>query len=254
MSATAAAALSPETVLAEMKKHGVTHVVYLPDSETNWLYLLMKADPAVHLVGVGREGNACSIAAGLWLGGAKPLILIQNTGMLEAGDSIRGWLMSLNVPVVLMVGYRGWTRHGVTTDTVATYTERFLMAFGLNYYLVENDADSDAHRDRLRGGGTHPAAGRDPGRRRISRLQPIARETCHDAHCRYDEGLRPLTAATRSSFPAAAAATGSTSATITSSTWRSATRRWAGMPGSASVSRWPGRTKRSCCSIPRATS
>ena len=134
--------LSPETVLAEMKKHGVTHVVYLPDSETNWLYLLMKADPAIRLVGVNREGHASSIAAGLWLGGAKPLILIQNTGMLEAGDSIRGWLMSLNVPIVLMVGYRGWTRHGVTTDTVATYTERFLMAFGINYYLIENDADS----------------------------------------------------------------------------------------------------------------
>jgi len=125
--------LSPETVLTEIKKHGVTHVVYLPDSETNFLYLLMKADPAIHLVGVNREGHASSIAAGLWLGGAKPLILIQNTGMLESGDSIRGWLM---------VGYRGWTRHGVTTDTVATYTERFLMAFGINYYLVENDADS----------------------------------------------------------------------------------------------------------------
>ncbi len=137
-----AAVLSPETVLAEMKKHGVTHVVYLPDSETNWLYLLMKSDPTLRLIGVGREGNAASIAAGLWLGGARPLILIQNTGMLEAGDSIRGWLMSLNVPVVLMVGYRGWTRHGVTVDTAATYTERFLMAFGLNYYLVENDADA----------------------------------------------------------------------------------------------------------------
>jgi len=134
--------LNPETVLAEMKKHGVTHVVYLPDSETNWLYLLMKADPAIRLVGVNREGHASSIAAGLWLGGAKPVILIQNTGMLEAGDSIRGWLMSLNVPIVLMVGYRGWTRHGVTTDTAATYTERFLMAFGINYYLIENDADS----------------------------------------------------------------------------------------------------------------
>jgi sulfopyruvate decarboxylase TPP-binding subunit len=142
MSGAAVAVLSPETVLAEMKKHGVTHVVYLPDSETNWLYLLMKADPTIRLIGIGREGNACSVAAGLWLGGAKPLILIQNTGMLEAGDSIRGWLMSLNVPIVLMVGYRGWTRHGVTTDTVATYTERFLMAFGLNYYLVESDADS----------------------------------------------------------------------------------------------------------------
>src|SRR6202048_4464834 len=133
---------NPETVLAEMKKHGSHHVVSLPNSETNGLYLLIKADPAIRLVGVNREGHASSIAAGLWLGGAKPLILIQNTGMLEAGDSIRGCLMSLNVPIVLMVGYRGWTRHGVATDTVATYTERFLMAFGINYYLVENDADS----------------------------------------------------------------------------------------------------------------
>ena len=134
--------LSPETVLAEMKKNGVTHVVYLPDSETNWLYLLMKADPAIRLVGVNREGHASSIAAGLWLGGAKPLILIQNTGMLESGDSIRGWLMTLNVPIVLLVGYRGWTRHGVTTDTAATYTEPFINAYGLNYYLVESDADA----------------------------------------------------------------------------------------------------------------
>ena len=70
------------------------------------------------------------------------MILIQNTGMMESGDSIRGWLLGLDVPVVMMVGYRGWTRHGVTTDTAATYTEKFLMAFGLNYYLVESDADA----------------------------------------------------------------------------------------------------------------
>ena len=126
----AAVALSPETVLGEMKKNGVTHVVWLPDSETNWLYLLMKAEPSLRLVGVSREGHACSIAAGLSTGGAKPLILIQNTGMMESGDSLRGWLLGLNIPVVLMVGYRGWTRHGVNQDTAATYTEPFLNAFG----------------------------------------------------------------------------------------------------------------------------
>ncbi|MGH7060699.1 MAG: hypothetical protein ACREFH_09955 [Stellaceae bacterium] len=142
MNDAATAALSPETVLAEMKKNGVTHVVWLPDSETNWLYLLMQAEPSLRLVGVSREGHTCSVAAGLWAGGAKPLILIQNTGMMESGDSIRGWLLSLDIPVVLMVGYRGWTRHGVNSDTAATYTERFLMAFGLTYYLVESGADA----------------------------------------------------------------------------------------------------------------
>jgi sulfopyruvate decarboxylase TPP-binding subunit len=142
MAQTQGAHLSPETVIAEMKKNGVTHVVWLPDSETNWLYLLMQADPTLQLVAVSREGHAFATAAGLSVGGKTPIILIQNTGLMESGDSLRGWALGLNIPVVLMVGYRGWTRHGVTTDTAATYTERFINAFGINYYLVENDADA----------------------------------------------------------------------------------------------------------------
>ncbi len=136
------AQLSPEIVLEEMKKNGVTHVVWLPDSETNWLYLLMQAEPSLHLVAVSREGLAFSMAAGLSVGGQKPIILIQNTGLMESGDSLRGWAMGMNIPVVLMVGYRGWTRHGVNQDTAATYTEHFLHAFGINYYLIENGADA----------------------------------------------------------------------------------------------------------------
>jgi sulfopyruvate decarboxylase TPP-binding subunit len=142
MTQQAEAHLNPQTVLSEMKKNGVTHVVWLPDSETNWLYVLMNEDPTLDLIPVSREGQAFSTAAGLAVGGKRPIILIQNTGMMESGDSLRGWGLGLNVPVVMMVGYRGWTRHGVNQDTAATYTERFLNAFGINYYLVENDADA----------------------------------------------------------------------------------------------------------------
>jgi sulfopyruvate decarboxylase subunit alpha len=134
--------LSPRVVIDELKKQGVTHVVWLPDSETNWLYLLMKAEPTLRLVTVPREGLACSTAAGLSAGGKTPVILIQNTGLMESGDSIRGWLLGLNIPIVLMVGLRGWTRHGVTQDTAAVFTEPFLNAFRINYYIVESDADA----------------------------------------------------------------------------------------------------------------
>ena len=137
------AALSPATVLEQMKKNGVTHVVWLPDSETNWLFVLMKEDPSLTLVGVNREGLAFSAASGIYAGGKTPLILIQNTGLMESGDSMRGWAMQMEVPVVLMVGYRGYTRHGVNTDTAATYTERFLNAFNIQYYLVEQDSDAE---------------------------------------------------------------------------------------------------------------
>ena len=137
------AQLNPQTVLNEMKKNGVSHVVWLPDSETNWLYMLMQEEPSLDLIAVSREGQAFSTAAGLSVGGKKPIILIQNTGMMESGDSLRGWGMGMNIPVVMMVGYRGYTRHGVNQDTAATYTERFLNAFGIQYYLVENDSDAD---------------------------------------------------------------------------------------------------------------
>jgi sulfopyruvate decarboxylase TPP-binding subunit len=137
------AALSPESVLAEMKKNGVTHVVWLPDSETNWLFLLMQEDPSLTLVGVNREGLAFSAASGIYAGGKTPLILIQNTGLMESGDSMRGWTIQMEVPVVLMVGYRGYTRHGVNKDTAADYTERFLHAFNIKYFLIEGDADAD---------------------------------------------------------------------------------------------------------------
>ena len=50
-----------------------------------------------------------AIAAGLWVGGKRPVVLIQNTGMFESGDSIRGLALDVDFPLVMMIGYRGWT-------------------------------------------------------------------------------------------------------------------------------------------------
>ena len=143
MSEKQVAALSPDLVIEQMRNNGVSHVVWLPDSETNHLFLKMRQEGSLALVGVSREGHACSIAAGLYAGGAKPIILIQNTGLMELGDSLRGWLFNLKAPVVFLVGYRGYTRHGVNKDSAATYTERFLMAFDLPFYMIESNDDAE---------------------------------------------------------------------------------------------------------------
>ena len=81
------------------------------------------------------------IAAGLWIGGKKPIVMIQNTGFFESGDSLRGLAVDIELPLVIMVGYRGWTRRGITRDSAAKITEPTLHAWRLNYYLVETDVD-----------------------------------------------------------------------------------------------------------------
>ena len=82
------------------------------------------------LVPVCREGETMAIAAGLWVGGKKPVVLIQNTGIFESGDSIRGLGLDVNQPLVMLVGYRGWSRHGVTSDSAARFIEHILHAAG----------------------------------------------------------------------------------------------------------------------------
>jgi sulfopyruvate decarboxylase subunit alpha len=136
-----AAMLKPETLVEEFKKNGVTHVVTIPDSETNHLHELMRMLPWLDMIPAAREGETFAIAFGLMVGKKVPVCLIQNTGMLESGDSIRSYTLDSGWPLVFIVGYRGWTRHGEIKNSVARYTEPFLHAFGINYYMVEHDAD-----------------------------------------------------------------------------------------------------------------
>ena len=135
--------LHPASVVAELKKNNISHVVWLPDSETNFMYQLLTNEPTLDLVPVCREGETMAIAAGLWVGGKRPIVLIQNTGIFEAGDSIRGLGLDVNQPLVMLVGYRGWSRHGLTRDSAARFIEHILHAWGINYYLIETDDDAD---------------------------------------------------------------------------------------------------------------
>ncbi|MCI0843784.1 MAG: hypothetical protein J4N87_00420 [Chloroflexi bacterium] len=135
--------LHPASVVAELTKNKISHVVWLPDSETNFLFQLLDNEPSLDLVPVCREGETMAIAAGLWVGGKRPIVLIQNTGIFEAGDSIRGLGLDINQPLVMLVGYRGWSRHGLTPDSAARFIEHILHAWGISYYLIETDDDAD---------------------------------------------------------------------------------------------------------------
>jgi sulfopyruvate decarboxylase subunit alpha len=133
-------------VVEAMQKCGVTHVVWLPDSESRFMYDALSATPAVKLVPVCREGEAFGIAAGLQLGGKTPVVLIQNTGLFESGDVLRGTFLNMQLPLLLMVGYRGYhemvTKQG-PLDSAAVFTEPILNAWGITHYLVDTDDDVD---------------------------------------------------------------------------------------------------------------
>jgi hypothetical protein len=134
-----------QLVLDVLSRHGVTDVVSLPDNSSSALLALLRQSGDIRLLSVTREGEAFAMAAGLWLGGRNPLVLIQNTGLLESGDSLRGTLVRMRIPVVCLVTYRGyaklrgWKRHLIPgpevlsrpdLDSVAVMTEPTLRLGG----------------------------------------------------------------------------------------------------------------------------
>jgi sulfopyruvate decarboxylase TPP-binding subunit len=94
-----------------------------------------------NLVPVCREGEAIAVAVGLMLGGKEPVVVHQNTGFLDSGDSVRSLALDLQLPLLLLIGYRGWRRDSPLTDSAAIFTEPILDAWGIKHYLLETDAD-----------------------------------------------------------------------------------------------------------------
>ncbi len=142
--------LTADKIARELRKCGVTHVVGLPDGESNSVYEAAVTQDGLTVVPICREGEAVAIAAGLLLGGKTPIVLHQNTGFFEAGDSIRGLALDLHLPLLMMIGYRGWQRDKPLTDSAAIFLEPMLDTWGIKHYLVESENDIQAVSQALR--------------------------------------------------------------------------------------------------------
>ncbi len=125
------------TTLIEL---GVTHVVWLPDSEIGRWETELDSAAELTLVRVCREGEAWPLAAGLLLGGKSPVIMMQTTGLFESSDSMRNILYDLKLPIFAIVGARSWLDEN-SRDSAKTFAEPFLKSWQLDYRIIARAAD-----------------------------------------------------------------------------------------------------------------
>jgi sulfopyruvate decarboxylase TPP-binding subunit len=137
--------LDGPSVVAALKGAGVTDVVWIPDSELGRWEPALRDDPDVRLVRVCREGEAFAVAAGLYLGGRRPVVLIQCTGLFEAGDALRNIVHDLKLPLFFVVGVRSYfaQQRGTTADTCPVFTEPIMLAWRIPYAVLKAEATAD---------------------------------------------------------------------------------------------------------------
>jgi sulfopyruvate decarboxylase TPP-binding subunit len=136
--------LDGAAVAAAFTQCGITHVIWIPDSATGKWNSALSSHPSFELVRVSREGEAFAIAAGLMIGGKRPIIQIQCTGLFEAGDSLRNFIHDMKLPLFTLIGLRSYTayRQGKTRDTVPVFAESILEAWKIPYVILEESASA----------------------------------------------------------------------------------------------------------------
>jgi sulfopyruvate decarboxylase subunit alpha len=98
---------SAKEALTGMREAGIDFVSGLPDGWQRNLHELVEADPGFQYVPVCNEGVGFSVCAGAWLGGRKPALLMENSGLRVASEYIARISLGTGVPVVLLLSYRG---------------------------------------------------------------------------------------------------------------------------------------------------
>jgi sulfopyruvate decarboxylase TPP-binding subunit len=131
--------LDGPSVSAALKSCGITHVVWVPDSELGTWEAALLAEPTLQLLRVCREGEAIAIAGGLLLGGKRPIVLMQCTGLFEAGDALRNFVHDLKLPLFFVIGVRSYYAHqqGTSADTCPIFTEPVVQAWKLPYNILD---------------------------------------------------------------------------------------------------------------------
>jgi sulfopyruvate decarboxylase subunit alpha len=89
---------------------GSRHVVYVPDNPlSHVLRILRDGFPDVRTTIATREEEAFGIAAGLYLGGARPTVMLQSSGLGNSLNALTSLLVPYKIPALVVISMRGDT-------------------------------------------------------------------------------------------------------------------------------------------------
>lgn len=142
-----ARSVSAEAILHELFELHISHAIIVPDTHQRTLLKTLAHQSQIKVLTACTEDEAIAINAGLWIGGARPILSIQQVGLLAALNNVKGISMDARVPTCMLVGYFGRDVMLSARDNPGrgvNLIEPTLDAWRVPYFPVETPADLPA--------------------------------------------------------------------------------------------------------------
>jgi len=86
---------------------GIDFAACLPDSAFKELYEPLSAESEIDYVQVANEGDGVGICMGAWLGGKKPVLVMENSGFAVTPYALMRGPIAFGIPMLLLIAHRG---------------------------------------------------------------------------------------------------------------------------------------------------
>ncbi len=134
---------SSQAVYEALKEVGINFIVSLPCVNLGKVMELVECDPEIIHVPVTREEEGFGICAGAYLGGKKPAILMQNSGLGNSVNVLASLYELYHLPILMVMSHRGTEGEFMNAQVpMGKATPRVLEALEIPYYNPKTPEDA----------------------------------------------------------------------------------------------------------------
>lgn len=129
--------MDPVKIFKLLKDKDFNPFIEVPCSSLAPLISVAQADQGVDHIYPANEGIALGIASGAYLAGKKPVLLMQNSGLLNTLNGLTSLNQIYQIPVLFIISWRGYGKDAPEHELVGRDLEKYLRTFGLEYTILD---------------------------------------------------------------------------------------------------------------------
>ncbi len=134
---------SSEAIYDGLKDCGIDFIVSVPCVNLSKLLNMIDEDEEIIHVPVTREEEGIGICAGAYLGGKKPAILMQNSGLGNSINALKSLSELYEFPLLMIMSHRGTEGENICGQVpMGESTPRILEAMDFMFFKPGNPEGS----------------------------------------------------------------------------------------------------------------
>ena len=134
---------SSEAIFDGLKDCGIDFIVSVPCVNLSKLLNMIDEDEEIIHIPVTREEEGIGICAGACLGGKKPAILMQNSGLGNSINALKSLTELYEFPLLMIMSHRGTEGENICGQVpMGQSTPRILEAMDFKFFKPENPKDA----------------------------------------------------------------------------------------------------------------